>query len=291
MDALLIPCFNRPELLHETLKNLVATGDMDTVHVVFKPDSGYSPSILTVIDLFRTHLPSFEVVRPTPAKYTMTKQSRNVLTGYIHAASVSSGLVFMVEEDVMVSRDFFKFNRELFRLHPNTFASLSRTNLNRSAAVTDRTDAYYLSDGDYCSIGVTMHRDTIFNYIQPHANERYYRDCIAYCRSNFPKAHFPEGHAEQDGLIRRIQMASGKPTAYPHVPRCFHAGWYGYNRRRSPMTGTLDQKIQRVQDTIYDKDKAIAAAINPSWAADSLPENLNPEPWTTLQHIPPTPRP
>ena len=279
MDILLIPCFDRPELLHETLRNLVNTGDLSTVHIVFKPDTGYHPDILTVIKTF--DLPSYEIKTGERSRYRITKQSKNVLDGYRHAASLTDGLVFMVEEDVQVSTDFFRFNRAVFDQQPEAFAVLNRTNLNRAVTVTEDPSAYYLSDGDYTSIGVCMTAKTIREHIVPHITDDYLRDPIRYCRTRFPAYGIPDGHAEQDGLIRRIQMTTGKPTIYPHVPRCFHSGWYGYNRKRSPLRGSLHQKIAQVQATIYDPDKARAAAISPGWYADSIPVNLNTEQWTS----------
>ena len=290
MDILLIPCFDRPELLHETLKNLAATGDLSTVHIVFKPDTGYSPDIHTVIGMF--DLPSYEIKDPSRTKVlTIAKQSRNVLEGYIYAASLTDGLVFMIEEDVMVTNDFFRFNREVFSQHPDTFAVLSRTNLNRAVAPTQDQEAYYFSTADYTSIGVCMASQTIREHIAPHVTYAYLRDPVGYCKTRFPGFGINDGHAEQDGLIRRIQMTTGKPTVYPHVPRCFHAGWYGYNRwnRLHParISGTLHEKIAKVQETIYDEEKAQAAAINPGWYADSIPVNLKIDPWKKLHQSQP----
>jgi hypothetical protein len=289
MDVLLIPCFARPELLHETLRNLVATGDLSTVHVVFKPDRGYHPDIHKVIAMF--DLPSWEVKQARVSHYKMTKQSLNVLDGYVYAATLTDGLVFMVEEDVQVATDFFRFNRELFNQQPDLFASISRTNTNRSVEVAEDPEAYYLSTGDYSSIGVAMKAQTIREHIAPHLNERYLRDCITYCDQTFPDSGIPRGHAEQDGLIRRIQQTTGRPTAYPHVPRCFHAGWYGYNRwnkmHPAALKGTLEEKIAKVQATIYDQERARLAAINPGWYADSQPVNLNIRPWKTLKQSQP----
>jgi Glycosyltransferase like family 2 len=289
MDALLIPCFRRPELLHETLKNLVATGDMHTVHVIFKPDSGYSKEIHTVIDAFSSRLPSFEVAQPVRSMYPGTKQSQNLLHGYVLAAKRSTGLVFMVEEDVQVSTDFFRFNRAVMEQSPEVFAVISRTNTNRNVQTTEDPSAYYLSTGDYSSIGVCMHRDTIANYIAPHATGSYFRNSGSYCSKVFPNSGVPSGQTEQDGLIRRIQIQSGRPTAYPHVPRCFHAGWYGYNRPNPNKPAnylSLEAKIKLVQDTIYSPEAAQAAAINPGWYQDSIPTTLNLPEWTTLRQIP-----
>ena len=43
---------------------------------------------------------------PVPCPYKRTKQSANLLGGYLMAAAATRRYVFMVEEDVMVARDF-----------------------------------------------------------------------------------------------------------------------------------------------------------------------------------------
>lgn len=288
MDTLLIPCFNRPEFLWHALDNLVKTGDLHTVTVIFKPDHGHSPGILEVIQEYGDRMPSYEVVPPTRAEYSPSKQSRNVLQGYKYAAQKTDGLVFMVEEDVMVARDFFRFHRDLHQRH-ELFASLSVKNPNMQATTTEDPSAYYLSTGDYCSLGVCMRKE-VAEHISQHLCNLYLRDMVKYCRMYWPNSTIGAGYTEQDGLIRRIQEVSGLPTAYPHVPRAFHAGYYGYNRpnRKSQPKGEFRSKVKELQDIIYNSGRMQQAAISPAYFNDSQPVNLETEPWTQLiQRQPP----
>lgn len=290
MDILLIPCWNRPEFLHETLRNLVATGDLDTVHVVFKPDTSPHADIPQVISEYADRMPSYETRPSTTARYRLTKQSQNLLTGYQYAASLTDGLVFMVEEDIQVARDFFRFHRSAHQAHPEIFASLSTKNHNRrDLMVTSDPEAYYLSSGDYCSLGVCFHSRTIREMIVPHITTAYFRDPITYCQRTFPRSPIGNGFAEQDGLIRRIQEANPeRPTLYPHVPRSFHGGFYGYNRPRF-VAGDLQAKIDRVRSTIYDPDAMRAASILPAYYSDSEPVPLELPTWKTLKRKQPEP--
>lgn len=284
MDTLIIPCFDRPEILFHTLDNLVQTGDMHTIHTVFKPDMGHAHGILDVIDEYADRLPSYEIRQPSKPDHKTTKQSKNVLEGWQYAASLSTGLVFMVEEDIMVSRDFFRYHRAVHEQH-HVFASLSTRNHNRSATVSAESDAYYLSTGDYCSLGVCMRKETIERFIAPHANGMYYRDCIRYCRFNFPSSTLAGDQSEQDGLIRRIQAESGLPTAYPHVPRGFHAGFYGYNRpnNKSKPQGQFHTKVKELAGIIYNSGRMEHAALTPAYFHDSQPVELDIAPWKQLR--------
>jgi len=285
MDTLLIPCWRRAEFLHHTIDNLVKTGDLSSVHIVIKPDLQHETEITTVIDRWKDQLPSWEIASAIPSKHRDTKQSLNLLSGYIYAAKQSTGIVFMVEEDVMVGRDFFKFHRALHQKEPGLFCSLSVKNTNRPTGKKGSSSEYYLSHGDFCSLGVAFKSSVILDQIAPHLNDDYLAHPEAYCKANFPQSTLHRSMVEQDGLIRRIQEAQDKPTAYPYQPRAFHAGWYGYNRQKY-VTGSLQQRIDRVGATIYNRDAMRRAALKPEYFADSEPQPLELDQWETLIHKP-----
>lgn len=284
MDTLLIPCFDRPELLWHCLDNLSKTGDLGTVHTIFRPDVGHSPQILHVIYEYRSKLGTYEVQHASKPVHRSSKQSKNVLDGWKYGATVSTGLVFMVEEDVMVSRDFFRYHRAIHE-QGKVFASLSTKNHNRSATLTEDPSAYYLSTGDYCSLGVCMRKEIIQEHIVPHMSTMYFRDMIRYCLAHFPDSPLEMSQSEQDGLIRRIQMTTGLPTAYPHVPRAFHAGFYGYNRpnNKSRPMGEFPSKVRAIENTIYHSGAMQAAALTPAYFYDSQPVQLDIAQWSQLR--------
>lgn len=288
MDVLLIPVWRRAEFLHFCLDNLVKTGDLATVHIVLKPDSGHSSETIEMIDRWAPQLPSWEIASCLPSRNPTTKQSLNLLSGYLYAAKQSTGLVWMIEEDVMVGRDFFKYHRALHK-QERLFCSLSTRNHNRSVGAGGNSSNYYLSTNDFCSLGVVFRREVIEDHIAPHVNDNYLQHPRAYCDAYWPEAKeqgIHPGHVEQDGLIRRIQTTSDLPTAYPCVPRAFHAGWYGYNRHRS-VDGPLNKRIETVGRTIYDPAAMRKASINDAWYRDSQPEPLELEQWERLQRIQP----
>ena len=79
-----------------------------------------------------------------------------------------------------------------------------------------------------------------------HTTPGYFRNQAAYCRTVFPQSRIPVGNAEQDGLIHRVLEYAGAVTAYPAVPRAYHAGWIGYHRQGRPVTGTLEQRATQI---------------------------------------------
>jgi hypothetical protein len=285
MNALFIPCYNRPEFLWHCLDNLTRCEGIENIHVIFKPDSGYHPDNLRVIEQYTDRLTSYEVRAPLPPVAPLTKQSKNVLDGYKYAATQTDELIYMVEEDVMVSTDFLTYHEAIHTAEPGLFASLSTKNPNRNVTTTEDPEAYYLTTGDYCSLGVCMRASVFNDHIDRHMTGNYYRNPIRYMGETFPNSDLNKSQAEQDGLIRRIQHESELPLAYPHLPRAFHSGFYGYNRRQY-ITGTLEKKIQRIADTIYDPANMLAASLSPAYYQDSIPVNLNTPKWKTLRNCP-----
>jgi len=287
MNTLLIPCWTRPEFLWHCLDNLTRCEGIRDVLTMFKPDMGHDLANLQVIDEFRDRLGPVEVIRPTPHRHRMTKQSSNLLNGYRIAAENSDELVFMVEEDVMVARDFFRFHATLHAQEPTLFCSLSTANHNRKVDMEDTPDAYYLTHLDYCSLGVCFRRERILSDILPHAGEKYFRSPMLYVHRTFPTSILNTSMCEQDGLIRRIQEARPDlPIAYPHRPRAFHAGIYGYNRPKR-VTGTVKDKTTRLGSIIYDQAAVLANSLRPEFYADSIPVDLDTPAWTSLRRLQP----
>jgi hypothetical protein len=60
-DVVVLPCWRRPEFLWHCLDNLTRAEGIDSVHVLFRPDTGFSADNLEVIRSFADRLASFEV--------------------------------------------------------------------------------------------------------------------------------------------------------------------------------------------------------------------------------------
>lgn len=283
MDVVLIPCWRRAELLWHVLANIQRAEGADQLHYIFRPDIGHSSEILEVIREFPF---SKEVAKtpPSRATHTPSKQSFSVLSGYHLAAQQSTGMVYMIEEDIFVATDFFKWHKAVHAQNPNLFCSIAVENHNRTIHEPGAFDEYYLTTLDYCSWGPCFHRDTILHHIVPAATWGYYTGPKAQCIAQFPGYPANQNHSEQDGLIRRVQWKLGmdRPIAYPYQGRAYHAGLYGYNRGKAP-SGTLAQRIKFTADTCYSEEAMRILAGRPEWADDSRPINLTAEPWNELK--------
>lgn len=279
-DVLIIPCWRRPEFLWHCLDNLRRAEGIGDLHVLFRPDRGYDPRVLDVIDEFGPQLGSYEIDVPPHCPYRRGKQSANVLGGYLLAASRTRRYVFMVEEDVMVARDFLRWHYAVQAAQPQLFCSIATRNTNRAVPEAADPEAYYVTTLDYCSLGVCFERSVIVRRIAPHVRSEYFEDPGAYCRQHWGGSQVGAGYVEQDGLIRRIQEEQGprRPIAYPFRPRAFHAGFFGY-RRRGVINGALSHRIREVGAIIYNVEAMHYAADRPEFSADSVPVSLETPPW------------
>ena len=283
-DVLIIPCWRRPEFLWHCLDNLRRAVGIGDLHVLFRPDRGHDPRIHDVIDEFAPQLASYDVEVPPRCPYRRGKQSANVLGAYLRAAAITRRYVFMVEEDVMVARDFLRWHYAVQAAQPQLFCSIAARNTNRAVPEAADPEAYYVTNLDYCSLGVCFERSVIVRRIAPHVRREYFENPGAYCQQLWSRSLVGAGHVEHDGLIRRIQEEQGarRPIAYPYRPRAFHAGYFGYPRRGS-INGALSHRIREVGATIYDLEAMHSAPDRPEFSADSVPVSLETPPWRQVR--------
>lgn len=283
-DVLLIPCWRRPEFLWHCLDNLSRAEGIGDLHLLFRTDTGYDRDIHAVIDEFSAHFASHQIDEPVACPYRRTKQSANLLGGYLLAASLARRYVFMVEEDVIVARDFLRWHHAVQVAQPRLFCSIGTRNTNREVPDSDDPQIYYLTFGDYCSLGVCFERTVITQLLAPHVTRDYFADPGGYCARHFPASRVGAAYVEQDGLIRRIQESQGeaRPIAYPYRPRAYHAGYVGYHRRGS-LSGTLRERIRAVGEVIYDVEAMRAAVERPAFFHDSVPIPLTTPTWHSVR--------
>ena len=192
-DVVVVPCWRRPEFLWHCLDNLTRAAGIGSVHVLFRPDTGSSPDNLEVIQSFADRLSSFEVQAADPCPFRRTKPSANFLLGLLHAAATSKQLVFLVEEDIMVGRDFFRWHRAVHVAAGPLFCSIPVKNPNRMLTLPDEPEAYYLSSGDSCSNGMCFDKHVLQSLT--HA-----RALSGTCRASWRSCGRPRRRALAEGL-------------------------------------------------------------------------------------------
>lgn len=285
-NVCLIPCFNRPEFLWHCIRNIEKADGVDDIHFLFRPDRGHDPEILDVIAGFKLKYDILAV--PEKARIAgIMKQSWSVLMGYgIAQQMAGDGLVYYVEEDVMVGNGFFTWGAWALK-NDGSFCAIASEDTNTPLAGRPERNCgpnAYSSQGTYRSIGVCWTAENLRKFVQPHCVTPYFLNPWNYIKQHFPTDPLGSGFCEQDGLIRRIQLTSGLPIAYPFEPLCYHAGYYGYNRGNpNKPKGSLAQRIEEVGKVIYSNEEM--KRVNqkkPGFYEDSKPIPLCPTSDTTL---------
>jgi len=270
-EIVIVPAYNRPEFLSLCLDKIREADANITVVVAF--DDGYDKACKEVLK--GRH--NVVYTEQSPHRYNrLTKQSRHVMHCLI-AAAYGRALVYLIEDDVMIGKDFFDFHRAIHAQQPNIFASILTRNHNSNYQTTEDVGAYYLSgNADYQSLGVCYKSEVINSHINPHFNEGYFNDPFSYCKTTFPASIIGDAFVEQDGLIRRIVEAKKLQCAFAHVPRAYHAGFYGKNRGLSNRIKNLPfrLRLEKVKEIIFSKENMRKESDNDYFYFDSEPVDL-----------------
>jgi hypothetical protein len=269
-DIVLIPTYLRPEYLQICLEHLAQTISTPTPKEFWicadrRPNDEHRYKIL--LDWQNEVLGAWRGVLPIRfiqgASHTYSGNSFNVLESYKRAYN-EPGVrnVYLVEDDVFVVPDFFRWHEAIAEVEPNACCSIAyRCSRNGEAhRGILQPGSYFTTARDYASIGVRWGREHL-SPILDHARADYYADQTGYIQRRFAGNRFAGDFSEQDGLIMRVMWEQHWFTAWPYVPRCFHMGWYGYHRPNGKRPdGFLESKIGAIKATISNAEKLKLAA-------------------------------
>ena len=266
-DIVLIPAYMRPEYLTLCLEHLAAAeGSRDDKQYWICQDMRHEDENRYRMPLLWTK----EVLdnSPLPVRYIQRKphgwngNSYNTMEAYKEAINTDVRYVYLVEEDVLVTPDFFRWHEAVQAVEPNTMCSIAYRCSRYREAFTHIVDpaAYFTTERDYASIGVCWKADRLAR-LASHCSPAYFADSSNYILRTFPNNRFSGDFCEQDGLIMRLMWEERAFTTWGYVPRCFHMGWYGYHRPngRRPE-GQLAAKVSALRELIRDPVRLGVAA-------------------------------
>ena len=271
-NIVIIPCYRRPEYLQLCLERIIKADLYDQMYYIFCLDNGYDKENFSIIKNFDL---DGQIIHREHFKNKMMKQSRNLLYGYKNAYNLGANYIFLIEEDVMIANDFFRWHLDIHKKEKCFCSIASRNNNTFFKTTNDINKYYYGKKTDYQSLGVCFHRDIIKNYMLPHINMEYFNNPFRYFEHIFKNNWLGREYGEQDGLIRRIKSNTNLPVVFPHVPRCHHAGLYGYNRNsRFKVRGNVQQKIIQLKKILANKEIYKSYCLRENFYKDSEPVNL-----------------
>lgn len=222
---------------------------------------------------------------PLPVRYIVRQphnyagNSYNTLEAYKEAhEKIDARFVYLVEEDVLVTPDFFTWQEAILQREPEAMCGVAYRCSRNGEARRDITDssAYFTSARDYASIGCAWRRERLGAVIA-HARLEYYANPGGYLDARFPDDVYSGWYHEQDGLIMRVMHEQKWFTTWGYVPRCYHVGAWGYHRPNGRRPdGQLKEKVAAIRDALSDAHKLKAMApdfgdIEPYSAALNTP--------------------
>lgn len=272
-NTVVVPLFSRPEMFEIWCEVLSKVKGAEDQFYIFCLDYNYNRAHDRLIEQFPYNHGQIHAPR---TNYRVAKQSYNVLNGLLIGARYSQNLVYYIEEDVFIGRDFFRFHEEVHSQQKEIFCSIATRNNNTQYKTDGRLEHYYLSDRpDYQALGVCFKKDILERLVAPHFCEEYFKNPVGYCLHRFPSSAIGHFFVEQDGLIRRVLEEAKLQVAFPHVPRAFHGGIYGYNRRDDNILRMNPaQRKDRIREIAFDRDKLKKYVKHPEFYQDSEPVDL-----------------
>lgn len=166
----------------------------------------------------------------------------NILHALKQGYHSGADLVFLIEEDVQIFPEFFKWH--IFKQETGDwFATCGRY----------RTE--YPID-HYTNPGSCLKKDSL-RQIVPHINDSFFNDRRGYMDRFFGVM---DGASDlDDGLIRRVIRACSGKIAYPDKPKCAHHGFRMYNRAEPYLvTGNIKERInqfRKMQKALKSSDR------------------------------------
>lgn len=242
-DLVIVLAWRRADFLMATLQRLALADEPDMYYRI-SIDRNYDSRVVEVADNFVVRMNGRAEIRFVP-QHNFWGSSYNTFTTYADAAQEDWDIVHMIEEDILVSVDYFTYHREAHALAPDAFSVCGCRNWMRGEPPNQDEDSVYLSDNYLVSS--TSYRREMLPEILKFVDPTYYENPAAYISAIFPDASMPHTKwTEQDGLLMRIRERLGLSCVYPCVPRSYHAGFSGYNRPGLNLTGTVAENAQRI---------------------------------------------
>ena len=245
----LIPAWRRDDFLQVTLDYIKEATGADRNLYVFLVDRGFHTEVVEVIKSF----PLEKLIRFAP-QHRYRGNSYNLLEGYKYALQLAktrkSELIYLVEEDIWVGKDFFDYHEKVQSQFPCFCASAVR-NQNDDRKHPDEPESVYYHMG-YQSLGVSFKLDSIAKIVE-HATPALYQNMLRYVKTHFPNSKYGNMWTEQDGVINRIAERNPVHSLYCYSPRAYHAGFVGYNRRGTALEGSREARVAKLR-SMSDKE-------------------------------------
>ena len=253
-DIVIVPTFDRPEFLWLCLEHILAAEGSQEKEILLcedihadKPKSFTTQiEMLATLRYFEKQFPWFQYTAMVP--HTKYGNSYNVTSALAKARALGAPFTFLIEDDVLVTKDFFRWGKEAICSAMSWVACAGR--LNRS--LNFESNGRYAMDETFKDVnalkvvpGAYNSWATCFPYYSLDKAVKLFWNDFEYCPG-----------VEQDMIIQDYMRLNKLSSAWPYVPRAYHMGWYSYHRNGGLIPqGTLEQKVNMLRAAVTKQSK------------------------------------
>ncbi len=165
-NIVLIPCHKRADMLTVCLKKIQLANSADKNIYIFLVDRGFDQEIIETINEFKLN----KIIKYTP-KHNFRGNSYNLLEGYKFAYEKyqDSELVYMLEEDIFIGKDFFDFHERVQSPFESSCVSAVWCHVDNREFPNEPASIYCKEH--YQSLGVSWRREYLKEVVK-HANPK-----------------------------------------------------------------------------------------------------------------------
>jgi glycosyltransferase involved in cell wall biosynthesis len=261
-DIVIIPTYNRPELLYLCIEQLSKCEGIETKQVIIHEDDHDDKpkhfsrilEILEVIRFAKRVLPHVSHVRVSHSNYG---SSYNFIEGFRHAYNSDAKYVYHIEDDCLITPDYFRYAEEAHKLCPDAFVVCGNA---RPQSRTGESDLVHLSYW-FQTFALSFRRENLAKILLP----KYEGYCLS---RNF----------EFDTYIMNWMVRNEEYSVSPMKERVFTFGHYSYHMPGQRLPGNLQEVIELTRQAT--KDPSLLSGSG--YAKDFIPYS-EPDLWTSLR--------
>lgn len=257
MNTIIITGFRRPELFQIQINQLLKDKeefDKYLIHIFL--DYGFDPDYYKVISRLKKDHRNIKLTLRTQedSKKSPLPAFYNIMDSYRAAAEESTDFVIVMEEDIIVTSDYLRFNRVCYEKFLSRYSRLFCV-AHKRRPETELNGHIQLLIGDYQITSPScVSVDVIKKYMIPEMEHpKFFTNPVAYNADRHPTSkNNPQHHIHHDGQIERIAELNKMFSLKPDQARSMHIGVGGQHDVENPnkITGTLDEKVQKYYELI-----------------------------------------
>lgn len=256
--------YNRPELMKLSVESVFDCRGIDDVDVFYSIDGNGEMSFVDPC-----------IFKGGWVRFGKTGLSFNILESIEYLFDCKYDRVIIVEDDIIVSRDFIEYIDHAFKHKDEDCFSVSGYS-RKCAPVSDGPDNLICKVDWYHPWGVAFDRAD-YALMEEHINDEYFKNPKKYMddvilpaaeRNNKPYYNYAlQGsyNTLQAGLINSIRAIHGKRQIMPCMSRCQNIGYYGANQSIKSYDGANLKDLATLKKAMHHNIK-----FNKDYAWDEL---------------------